>query len=81
MNIDIRNIDENFEDSINKLKREFYEKSNSKVIRRVAVNYLYINKQLEEERNRRIKAEKEIEEIKGDLESYFYLQKKLKSRK
>lgn len=63
MNIDLRNISEEFESQVNKIKREFDINTNSKAVEHSVVNYL---KKLEEIK----KMKEELNQVKHTLSHY-----------
>ncbi|MDQ8014463.1 MAG: hypothetical protein REI96_18590 [Flavobacterium nitrogenifigens] len=63
MNIDLRNISSEFENEVNKIKREFDINTNSKAVENAVVNYL---KNLEDIK----KLKEELSQVKHNLYHY-----------
>ncbi|MEO8534824.1 MAG: hypothetical protein ABI441_13790 [Flavobacterium sp.] len=63
MNIDLRNISEDFEKQVNQIKREFDININSKAVEHSVVNYLSILSEIERLKN-------ELAFTKEELSSY-----------
>ncbi|WP_374172736.1 hypothetical protein [Flavobacterium tructae] len=69
MNIDLRNVSENFENNVNQLKNEFEISTNSKAVEYATVNYLGKLKQIERLEKELRDTRLELSEIKKDVKT------------
>jgi hypothetical protein len=70
MNIDLRNISEEFENEVNKVKSQFGINTNSKAVEICVVNYLSKIKTIESLRASLLDKERELLEIKNDVKTF-----------
>lgn len=70
MNIDLRNISEEFEEQVNRIKLEFEINTNSKAVEFCTVNYLKQLKTIEELRTELHKVRNEMRDIKYHVDGF-----------
>lgn len=70
MNIDLRNIDEDFEKQVNRVKKEFGFSTNSMAVKHCTINYLS-QKQLIDDLRKTINSQyNELNAIKNDVKTF-----------
>ena len=80
MNIDLRNIDENFAKEVNRIKNRFELSTNSKAVRQATIDYLDLLDLLEKTRSEKARLQSELDNTNNNIVQYFRLQKMLKQR-
>ncbi len=81
MNIDIRNIDDEFEKCINDIKETYtFCTTNTKAVRKAVVSHLYLENEIHKLKLELNYVKQKYDSLKTDLDDYFSLEKELKSR-
>lgn len=70
MNIDLRNISEDFEEQVNRVKLQFDINTNSKAVEYCTVNYLKKLKEIEDLRTQLHNAKNEMRDLKYHVDGF-----------
>ncbi|WAC02501.1 hypothetical protein N7U66_01960 [Lacinutrix neustonica] len=80
MNIDLRNINSDFESAILKIKKAYNFKTNTQALEHACTRYLEIVLKFEKESHEHTQRTLQYYDLLDQVENYFEVKEKLKSR-